>query len=153
MHPSHQQHAEQLEMASQLAGNVEEKYQPSAELVSPTDIRDSNVGPPDADTTKDPEHKSLAKEKVEKKATATSLFGRIIGHAYSWLTSNFADEENDNTKSPDDSDEATPNLFQAPPFLKLGRHERRPQNRFEDAEAASEYRLAFLGIFLDLATC
>jgi hypothetical protein len=127
-------------MASQLAEHAKKKRQPSVELVSPTDIRDSNVQASDADTTMDPEHKSLAKEKTEKKAekeaTPTSFFGRILGLAYSWLTSGRVDQGDDSTKSPNDN-EATGDFFQVLADFKRGRHEYYSPSRPEDAEAAS----------------
>jgi hypothetical protein len=137
-------------MASQLAENAEEKYQPSVELVSPADIRDNNMRASDADTAMDPEHESLAKDKAEKKTAPASFFGRVLGQAYSWLMPGRTDQENDNTKSSNDNDETTPDFLQVPAGFTTGRYECRSHNRFEDAEAASEYWLAFLGIFLIL---
>jgi hypothetical protein len=139
MHPSHQQHTTQSEMASQLAEHAKEKHQSSVDLVSPTDIRDNNVQALDANTTMDPEHRSLSKEKAEKKATPPSFFSRVFGQACSWFTSGRANEEDGNAKSPGDNDEATGNLFQVPTDFKMGRHEYYSQSRPEDAEAASEY--------------
>jgi hypothetical protein len=137
-------------MASQLAENAEEKYQPSVDLVSPADIRDNNMRASDADTAMDPEHESLANEEAEKKTAPASFFGRVLGQAYSWLMSGRTNQEDDRAKSSDNNDEATGDFFQVPADFKLDRHECRSQNRFEDAEAASEYWPAFLGIFLIL---
>lgn len=157
LHPSQQkaQHSTVRKMASRPTEHAEEAHQASTELANPTGIRGNIEQASDTDTAMHPEHKTPAKEKAEKKGTSNSFLGRILGQAYTWLTSGRADQKNYNAKSsdatdksPEDNDKARGCLFHVPADFRMDRHEHRSQNWLEDAEATSEYQLTFLLPFI-----